>query len=188
MHIKKAPMGWNSWNTFMSEINEKLILESADAMVEKGYRDAGYEYIVIDDCWSMKERDENGRLVPNPEKFPHGMKYVADYIHSKGLKFGMYSCAGILTCAGYPSSYGHEFIDAATFAEWGVDFLKYDFCYFPKNADGKPGVPHNEQRTSHLRTGHSLLGVQLGLRRIVELDGKRRSAYVQKHGRHIQRI
>lgn len=137
MHIKTAPMGWNSWNTFMSEINEKLILESADAMVEKGYRDAGYEYIVIDDCWSMKERDENGRLVPNPEKFPHGMKYVADYIHSKGLKFGMYSCAGILTCAGYPSSYGHEFIDAATFAEWGVDFLKYDFCYFPKNADGK---------------------------------------------------
>ena len=88
MLAKTPPMGWNSWNTFGADISEKLILETADAMVEKGYRDAGYEYLVIDDCWSLKERDAEGRLVPDPEKFPHGMKYVADYVHSKGLRLG----------------------------------------------------------------------------------------------------
>ena len=123
------PMGWNSWNTFGPDINEAVILETADHMVESGLLDCGYNYLVIDDCWSLKERDKNKKLVADPEKFPHGMKYVADYVHSKGLKFGMYSCAGNLTCAGYPGSYEHEFIDAATFAEWGVDFLKYDYCY-----------------------------------------------------------
>ena len=131
----KPPMGWNSWNTFGKDINETLIFQIADTLVEKGYRDAGYEYLIIDDCWSLKERDAAGNLVPDPEKFPHGMKAVADYVHSKGLKFGMYSCAGILTCAGYPSSYDHEFQDAALFAEWGIDYLKYDYCNFPKNAD-----------------------------------------------------
>ncbi len=123
------PMGWNTWNTFGKDIDEELILKSTDAMIETGLKDAGYEYIVIDDIWALKERDENGRLVPDPEKFPHGMKYIADYVHSKGLKFGMYSCAGYLTCAGYPSSYDYEWIDAQTFASWGVDFLKYDFCF-----------------------------------------------------------
>lgn len=131
MVINKPPLGWNTWNTYGAEINEKLIMESADAMVNSGLKDAGYEYVVIDDIWALKERDENGHLVPNPEKFPHGMKYVADYVHSKGLKFGMYSCAGYLTCGGYPASYGYEWIDAKTFAEWEVDFLKYDFCYHP---------------------------------------------------------
>lgn len=129
------PMGWNSWNTFADKIDEKLIMESADAMVANGLRDAGYEYLVIDDCWSKKER-EDGRIVPLPEKFPHGMKYVADYVHSKGLKFGMYSCAGNLTCAGFPSSFEHEFIDAETFASWQVDFLKYDYCYKPAGVPG----------------------------------------------------
>lgn len=123
------PMGWNSWNTYGADINETLIKETADAMVSSGLKDLGYEYVVIDDCWSLKERDKEGRLVPDPEKFPNGMKAVADYVHAKGLKFGMYSCAGNLTCAGYPGSYEHEFIDAKTFAEWGVDFLKYDYCY-----------------------------------------------------------
>ena len=131
MHVNMPPLGWNTWNTFGAEINEKLILESADAMVNEGLLDAGYNYLVIDDIWHLKERDENGRMVPDPEKFPHGMKYVADYVHSKGLKFGMYSCAGYLTCAGYPASYDYEWIDAQTFAEWGVDFLKYDFCFHP---------------------------------------------------------
>ena len=79
------PMGWNSWNTFGENINEKMIFETADVMAESGLRDKGYEYLVIDDCWSLRERDENGRLVPDPEKFPHGMKAVADYVHSKGL-------------------------------------------------------------------------------------------------------
>ncbi len=137
MYIKKPPMGCNTWNTFGENINEQLIFELADKMVEEGYLDAGYEYLVIDDCWSERERDENKRLVPDKKKFPNGMKAVSDYIHKKGLKFGMYTCAGVRTCAGYPGSYQHEFIDAATFAEWGVDFLKYDFCYFPDNADCK---------------------------------------------------
>ena len=135
--IYTPPMGWNTWNTFAKNIDEKLIMESADIMVESGLLDCGYNYLVIDDCWSLRERDENGKLVPDPEKFPHGMKYVADYVHSKGLKFGMYSCAGALTCAGYPASYEHEFDDAASFAEWGVDFLKYDYCFRPTSVPGK---------------------------------------------------
>ncbi|MBR2824641.1 MAG: glycoside hydrolase family 27 protein [Clostridia bacterium] len=135
MIAQRPPMGWNSWNTFGDKINDSLIREMADLMAEKGYRDAGYEYLVIDDCWSLRERDAEGRLVPDPQKFPHGMKDLADYVHSKGLKFGMYSCAGVMTCAGYPSSYDHEFVDAETFASWGVDFLKYDFCHFPETGD-----------------------------------------------------
>lgn len=131
------PMGWNSWNTFGNDINEQMIMEMADVMVEKGFLEKGYEYLVIDDCWSLRERDHDGKLAADPEKFPHGMKYVADYVHSKGLKFGMYSCAGNLTCAGYPASFEHEFTDAATFAEWGVDFLKYDYCYHSSIIPGK---------------------------------------------------
>ncbi|MCM1188337.1 MAG: glycoside hydrolase family 27 protein [bacterium] len=136
MLAKKAPMGWNSWNTFGSNINEQLIMEMADRIVDGGYREAGYEYVIIDDCWSLKERVD-GKLAADPALFPHGMKYVADYIHAKGLKFGMYSCAGFLTCAGYPSSYGHEFQDAKQFAEWGVDYLKYDFCNFPASGNAR---------------------------------------------------
>lgn len=131
------PMGWNSWNTFTWNINEDLIRETADVMVSSGLQDAGYEYVVIDDCWSLKQRDENGCLVADPEKFPHGMKAVADYVHSKGLKFGMYSCCGTHTCAGYPGSFEHEFQDAATFASWGVDYLKYDNCYKPHQVNGE---------------------------------------------------
>jgi alpha-galactosidase len=131
------PMGWNSWNTFGADINEQLIFDTADKMVETGLSALGYEYLVIDDCWALKERDENGRLVADLQKFPHGMKAVADYVHSKGLKFGMYSCAGYLTCAAYPGSFEYEFIDAKTFAEWGVDFLKYDYCYHSSVIHGK---------------------------------------------------
>ena len=133
MIAKKPPMGWNSWNTFGADINEKLIMETADTMAESGLLDAGYNYLVIDDIWSCRERDKNGRLVADPQKFPNGMKYIADYVHSKGLKFGMYSDCGYTTCAGYPGSYGHEWTDACTFAEWGVDFLKYDICCQTKN-------------------------------------------------------
>lgn len=130
------PMGWNSWNTFTWEINDKLIREAADAMASE-LKDAGYEYIVIDDCWSEKQRDKNGRLVPDHWKFPEGIKPVADYVHSKGLKFGMYSCAGTHTCGGHPGSFEHEFDDAETFAEWGVDYLKYDYCYKPDHIPGE---------------------------------------------------
>ena len=137
MILLTPPMGWNSWNTFGNDISDGLIRETARIMKEKGYLEAGYEYIVIDDCWSLRERDGQGRLVPDPEKFPYGMKALADYVHSLGFKFGMYSCAGVQTCAGYPSSFDHEFVDAQTFADWGVDYLKYDFCNFPAGADGK---------------------------------------------------
>ena len=137
MLAKRPPLGWNTWNTFAEKINEKLICETADAIVNLGYKDCGYEYVVIDDCWAEKERDENGLLVPSKEKFPNGIKAVSDYVHSKGLKFGIYSCAGVRTCADYPGSFGHEFSDAKQFAEWGVDFLKYDFCNFPEGADNK---------------------------------------------------
>ncbi len=136
MQIKKTPMGWNTWNTFGKNINEKLIMEVADAMVEKGYLDAGYEYLIIDDDWHLGERI-NGKQVPNPELFPHGMKYISDYIHNKGLKFGMYTCAGVMTCDNLPGSFGYEYEDAKQFAEWGVDYLKYDFCHFPKTANAK---------------------------------------------------
>ena len=136
MLSKTPPMGFNTWNTFGENINEQLIKETADKMVELGLRDCGYEYLVIDDCWSEKVRDGQGRLVASAEKFPNGMKAVSDYVHSKGLKFGMYSCAGIFTCARYPSSYGYEFIDAETFASWGVDFLKYDYCNKPAGIPG----------------------------------------------------
>ncbi len=132
------PMGWNSWNTFGENINEKMIFETADVMAESGLRDKGYEYLVIDDCWSLRERDENGRLVPDPEKFPHGMKGRCRLRSCpKGWKFGMYSCAGNMTCAGYPGSYEHEFVDAETFASWDVDFLKYDYCYHSPILHGK---------------------------------------------------
>lgn len=133
----KPVMGWNTWNTFGDKINEELIMQAADAMAESGLKDAGYDHIIIDDCWSIKGRDKNGKLVADPEKFPHGMKYLADYIHSKGLKFGMYSCSGTLTCALYPGSYGHEYIDAKTFAEWEVDYLKYDYCMQLGCAEGE---------------------------------------------------
>lgn len=121
------PMGWNSWNKFACDVDEKMIREIADAMVSSGMKAAGYQYIVIDDCWHG-ERDKLGFIQPDPERFPSGMKALADYIHSKGLKFGVYSDAGWKTCAGRPGSRGYEFQDAMKYAEWGVDYLKYDWC------------------------------------------------------------
>ncbi len=122
------PMGWNSWNKFGCDVSEKLLMETADAMVASGLKDAGYEYIVVDDCWQVS-RDADGNIVCDPERFPHGMKYVADYIHSLGLKFGIYSCVGTRTCGGRPASLGHEYQDALFYARTGVDYLKYDYCY-----------------------------------------------------------
>lgn len=121
------PMGWNTWNTFACDINENLIKETADAMVASGMKDAGYEYVIIDDCWHG-ERDERGFIQVDPERFPSGMKTLADYVHSKGLKLGIYSDAGTETCAGEPGSRGYEYQDAITYAEWGIDYLKYDWC------------------------------------------------------------
>ncbi|CAM3462098.1 glycoside hydrolase family 27 protein [Flavobacterium chungbukense] len=122
------PMGWNSWNTFATNIDEKLVKETADIMVSSGLAAAGYNYIVLDDGWMTHERDVNGDLVPDPEKFPNGMKALIDYVHSKGLKFGLYNCAGTKTCAGYPGTRGYEYQDARFYAKLGIDFLKYDWC------------------------------------------------------------
>ncbi|MCD8194472.1 MAG: glycoside hydrolase family 27 protein, partial [Tannerellaceae bacterium] len=121
-------MGWNSWNKFATDINEQLVKEMAAALVGSSLKDAGYDHILLDDGWMAMERDAQGNLVPHPEKFPNGIKVVADYVHSKGLKFGLYNCAGNTTCAGYPGSRGHEYQDALKYAEWGVDYLKYDWC------------------------------------------------------------
>jgi len=121
------PMGWNSWNHFQCNINEKVIRDTADAMVASGMRDAGYQYVVIDDCWHGA-RDADGFITADPQRFPSGIKALADYVHSKGLKFGIYSDAGRLTCGGRPGSEGHEYQDALTYARWGVDYLKYDWC------------------------------------------------------------
>ncbi|MBN1763894.1 MAG: glycoside hydrolase family 27 protein [Sedimentisphaerales bacterium] len=122
------PMGWNSWNKFSCDVNEQLIRETADAMVATGMKEAGYQYINIDDCWHGK-RDEQGFIQPDPERFPSGMKALSDYIHAKGLKLGIYSDAGWKTCGGRPGSRGYEYQDAMKYAEWGVDYLKYDWCF-----------------------------------------------------------
>jgi alpha-galactosidase len=124
---KTPPMGWNSWNKFGCNVSEKLLIGMADAMISSGMADAGYKYIVIDDCWQV-DREANGEIIVDKDRFPHGMKYLADYIHSKGFKFGIYSCAGTKTCAGRPGGRGYEFQDAITYAKWGVDYLKYDWC------------------------------------------------------------
>ncbi len=123
------PMGWNSWNRFGCAVSAELVEQSADALVSLGLTALGYEYVVIDDCWMADHRDaRTGRLVPDPVKFPRGIADVARYVHARGLKLGIYEDAGTLTCAGYPGSLGHERLDARTFAEWGVDYLKYDNC------------------------------------------------------------
>ena len=129
------PMGWNSWNKFACNVSEDLIKSVADAMATNGMRDAGYQYVVIDDCWQVG-RDENGFILADPQHFPSGIKALADYVHSKGLKFGLYSDAGAKTCAGRMGSQGHEYQDAMQYARWDVDYLKYDWCStFTRNAE-----------------------------------------------------
>jgi alpha-galactosidase len=130
------PMGWNSWNNFGCHVSAALIEQTADAMVSSGMRDAGYRYVNIDDCWMAKERDAQGNLQADSVTFPQGIKGVADYVHAKGLKLGIYSSAGTKTCAGYPASLDHEAADAKKFAEWGVDYLKYDNC----NSQHRPEI------------------------------------------------
>jgi len=121
------PMGWNSWNKFACNVDENMIRQQADAMVSTGMKDAGYTYLNIDDCWHG-DRDSLGFIHPDPKRFPSGMKALADYVHSKGLKIGIYSDAGSQTCGGRPGSRGFEFQDAQMYALWGIDYLKYDWC------------------------------------------------------------
>ena len=130
-HLADTPqMGWSTWNKFQGNISEDIIKGIADAMVESGLRDAGYIYINIDDCWHGN-RDADGFIQVDAEKFPNGMKALADYVHAKGLKLGIYSDAGTETCGGMPGSLGHEYQDALQYARWGVDYLKYDWCNTP---------------------------------------------------------
>jgi len=128
-------MGWNSWNGFGCNVDEKLIRETADAIVWSGMKDAGFQYVVIDDCWHG-DRDAQGFIRPDASRFPSGMKALGDYIHGKGLKFGIYSDVGAKTCGGRPGSRGHEYQDAMIYASWGVDYLKYDWC----NSEGLSAV------------------------------------------------
>ncbi len=134
--VSRPPMGWNTYNTFGGEISEQLVRETVDHMVESGLKEAGYEYVILDDWWSLDKRDSKGQMVPDPIKFPSGLRAMSDYIHSRGLKFGIYSCVGVETCGGAPGSFEHEYEDAQMFAEWGVDYLKYDYCYKPFHVPG----------------------------------------------------
>ena len=150
---RTPPMGWNSWNKFGCNVSETLIREVADAIVSTGMKDAGYQYVVIDDCWQVG-RDKNGTIVPDPERFKGGMKALADYVHSKGLKFGVYSDAGARTCEGRPGSSGYEVEDARQYAAWGVDYLKYDWC----NTDGvDPKIAYPTMRDALKATGRPIL-------------------------------
>ncbi|XP_022098913.1 alpha-N-acetylgalactosaminidase-like [Acanthaster planci] len=135
---RTPPMGWMTWERFRCNTNcaadpdncisEKLMMTMANHLVDDGYKDVGYQYVNVDDCWPAKERDGQGRLQADPDRFPSGIKALADYMHSKGLKLGIYEDYGTKTCAGYPGSLGHLETDAETFAEWGVDMLKMDGC------------------------------------------------------------
>lgn len=131
------PMGWSSWYPFVDTINEKKIMQTADAMVSSGLRDAGYTILQLDDGWMAKVRDAQARQYADTIRFPHGMKFLADYLHDRGLKLGIYSSAGATTCAGYPGSFNHEEIDAKTYAAWGIDYLKYDACGKKDNQSDK---------------------------------------------------
>jgi alpha-galactosidase len=126
---KTPPMGWNNWSSSV-EMNEKSIMQIADVLISSGMRDAGYEYVNLDNGWQIDRDKKTGKIIPDTIRFPHGIKYLADYCHYKGLKFGLYTDAGYKTCGGEsPGSYGYESIDANTYAEWGVDFLKCDWCF-----------------------------------------------------------
>lgn len=156
------PMGWNSWNPFGKNVNEKVIRETADYFVSSGLKDLGFNYIVIDDFWQGTRDSVTGELHCNPERFPSGIKALADYVHSRGLKFGIYSDAGTMTCGDQPASYGFEEKDAKLFAEWGVDYLKYDYCYCndygSENNDYKEAISRYKKMGDELKaTGRSIV-------------------------------
>lgn len=150
------PMGWNSWNTFDINISDSLIRQIADSMVSTGMRDLGYQYINIDDLWQLADRDKNGKIQINIAKFPDGIKAVADYIHSKGLKLGIYSDAANLTCGGVAGSYGYEEQDAMDFADWGIDLLKYDYCNAPPSRDTAI-IRYSRMSKALRKTGRSIV-------------------------------
>jgi alpha-galactosidase len=150
---RTPPMGWNSWNKFQCDIDETIIRAMADAMATNGMKDAGYQYINIDDCW-QGQRDARGFIQADPVKFPSGIKALADYVHVKGLKLGIYSDVGYQTCGGHIASRDHESQDALTYAQWGVDYLKYDWC----NHDGlKAQSAYAKMRDALYATGRPIV-------------------------------
>lgn len=150
---KTPQMGWNTWNKFACNITEDLIKRSADKIVELGLDKLGYNYVNIDDCWMLEQRDANGHMVPDPVAFPSGMKSLGDYIHNKGLKYGIYSSAGNMTCQKRAGSLHYEDIDAQDWADWGVDYLKYDNCFNEK----VPAIErYPKMRDALLRTGRPI--------------------------------
>jgi len=150
---RTPPMGWNSWNKFGCDINERLIREVADAMVVTGLKDAGYQYVNLDDCWHGK-RDADGLIQPDPERFPGGLAALADYVHGKGLKIGIYSDAGTMTCAKRPGSGDFEEKDATQYARWGFDYLKYDWC----NTEGREApASYARMRDALVATGRPIV-------------------------------
>ena len=151
---RTPPMGWNDWNAFGCNVTVQLVQETADKLVSSGLRDAGYQYVNIDDCWMERSRSSTGHLVPDPVKFPQGITGVANYVHARGLKLGIYSSAGTFTCAGYPASLDKEQIDANDFAAWGVDLLKYDNC----NNEGRDyRQRYTAMRDALARTGRPIV-------------------------------
>ncbi|MGB7212722.1 MAG: glycoside hydrolase family 27 protein [Gemmatimonadales bacterium] len=161
---RTPPMGWNSWNNFGCAVNEATVRSAADAMVSSGLKDAGYSYVNIDDCWQIA-RAADGMIIVDSTRFPHGIKPLADYVHSLGLKLGIYSDAGVMTCQGRPGGYGHEMQDAKTYADWGVDYLKYDWCYVEGKdkqgkawvADPRPEVLYGKMRDALAASGRPIV-------------------------------
>jgi alpha-galactosidase len=147
------PMGWNSWNNFGCDVSESLIKSVADAIATNGMKAAGYQYVIIDDCWQVG-RDAAGNIIADPVRFPSGIKALADYVHALGLKFGIYSCAGTNTCAGRPGGLFHEVADARAYAAWGVDYLKYDWC---QHANESAESAYTRMRDALRRTGRPMV-------------------------------
>ena len=154
LHLAKTPpMGWNSWNKFGCQVSEELIRGMTDAMVGTGMRDAGYQYVNIDDCWQMN-RDSAGNIVADPKTFPSGIKALADYVHGKGLKLGIYTDVGTFTCQQRPGSLNHELQDANTYASWGIDYVKVDWCH----SEGlDPEVQYAKFRDALVKTGRPIV-------------------------------
>ncbi len=182
------PMGWSSWNLFRDKINEKLIKEIADAMSVSGLAEAGYKYVNIDDCWQASERDKDGRLQCDRVNFPGGIKSLAEYVNSKGLKLGIYSSNGTLTCEEYPASLRNEALDADTFASWGIEYFKYDFCHnekIPSNTPKVSRIAFSEEGTGEEVAVFTPNDVVLeGKAKIIEDDSLETKAYIAGVGSH----
>ena len=183
------PMGWNSWNVYGKEVTAEVVMRMGDAMVASGMRDLGYEYINIDDHWHAAERGPDGRPQANPVTFPDGIAAVADHLHALGLKLGIYSDAAQLTCGGCFGGYGYEQVDAATYAEWGVDLLKYDYCYAPvKRSAATDRYGAMSQGDCSLRSIDRLERVRMGVPQAVAVGAGPGRFVLANHTGHLRLI